>query len=134
MTGFVKAQKESCGAKEVVIDYQKGFSELTWAKDRKFDYAVLKKAVAKSSDLALRAVTITARSEVTERDGKPAFKVTGRGELFLLDEEGAAKLLDAAKTGGKLFVITARVQEPKDAKEPLTIFVERFEEDAKAER
>ena len=121
MVGFVQALKRQSGAKDVIIDYKRGTADATWKKDAKFDYEAVKKTVSKSAELTFRELHLTARGEVTEQDGKPAFKVTDTGELFLLDTGGSAL---PTPSSNKVITVTGRVQAPgKESKGPLTLTV-----------
>ncbi len=133
MVGFVQALKKESGAKEVVIDYKRGTAVATWKKDVKFDFATVKKTVSKSAELTFRSMEVTARGQVTELRGKPAFKVAGTGEVFLLDEtpagsEAAAVLPRLLSEGkGKSVSVTGPLEESaKESKGPVALRVERF--------
>ena len=119
MVGFVQALKRQSGAKDVVIDFKKGTAEAAWRRGAKFDYETVRKTVSKSAELTFRELHLSARGEVTEQDGKPAFKVTDTGEFFLLDTGGSAL---PTPSGDKVVTVTGRVQSPeKGSKGPLTL-------------
>lgn len=121
MVGFVQALKRQSGAKDVVIDFKKGTAEAAWRKGAKFDYEAVKKTVSKSAELTFKELHLTARGEVTEQDGKPAFKVTDTGELFLLETGGSAL---PTSPGDKVVTVTGRVQAPeKGSNGPLRLVV-----------
>jgi hypothetical protein len=120
MVGFVQALKRQSGAKDVVIDFKKGTAEAAWRKGARFDYEAVKKTVSKSAELTFRELYLTARGKVTEQDGKPAFRVTDTGELFLLEDDGRSAL--PKPPGDQVVTLTGRVQAPeKGSKGPLTL-------------
>jgi len=141
MVGFVEALKRQSGAKNVIIDFKNGTAEVAWKKGARFDYQAIQKTVNKSAELTFRSLTLTARGEVAEHEGKPALKVTETNERFLLIAEDQAKggnespladLLAAARSGGKVVTVTGRVQDPPKGQittQPLTLNVERLARD-----
>ena len=121
--GLVQALKRQAGIKSAVVDFKKGMANATFKEGAKLDLGTLKNAINKSSEMTFKSLTLAADGEVTEHAGKPALKVTGTNQLFLLAGE-------RAPAKGKRVTVTGKVQEPKKgqaAGEPLTLAVERIE-------